>query len=212
VLDVDDNCPTVPNPDQRNTDGGAQPVPGEPGDACDVDDDGDGVDDAVDNCPLLFNEDQADLDGDSGREGGDPQTRGGDVCDIDDDGDSVPDNQDNCPRVVNVNQADFDSDGDGDACSDADGDEIGDGDDNCPNDINPNQRDGDGDGLGDDCDPFDGRPDELERCRAETPPILWAKACGSPTKKIGCAARPGAPASSLGWAMALALLALRRRR
>lgn len=52
-----DNCPTVSNPDQRNTDRDNS------GDACDPDDDNDGVNDNIDNCPLLPNEDQRDSDG-----------------------------------------------------------------------------------------------------------------------------------------------------
>ena len=43
---IDDNCPGVANPDQTNTDGDAQ------GDACDLDDDNDGVPDASDAFPL----------------------------------------------------------------------------------------------------------------------------------------------------------------
>lgn len=58
VLNEDDNCPNVPNPDQT-----AHDVDGR-GDACDGDDDGDGALDAADNCPLLKNADQRDSDGD----------------------------------------------------------------------------------------------------------------------------------------------------
>jgi hypothetical protein len=59
VDDGQDNCPEVSNADQLNTDGDAQ------GDACDPDDDNDGVPDTEpDNCPLVANTDQADEDGD----------------------------------------------------------------------------------------------------------------------------------------------------
>jgi hypothetical protein len=80
--DSQDNCPTVANLNQLDTDGDGQ------GDACDEDDDGDGILDGVDNCPLVANGDQADLDKDGQ----------GDACDPDDDGDLVEDAYDCEPR------------------------------------------------------------------------------------------------------------------
>lgn len=66
VTDGVDNCPTVSNPDQADTDMNGI------GDACEpLDSDGDEVPDASDNCPLDYNPDQADSDGDGY----------GDVCD-----------------------------------------------------------------------------------------------------------------------------------
>ncbi len=58
VPDGFDNCPSIPNTDQTNTDGDGQ------GNACDDDDDNDTVPDALDNCPLVPNVDQTDSDGD----------------------------------------------------------------------------------------------------------------------------------------------------
>ena len=53
-----DNCPAVYNPNQEDTDGDGA------GDACDTDDDGDGVLDVNDNCTLIPNPGQEDSDGD----------------------------------------------------------------------------------------------------------------------------------------------------
>ncbi|AKT40014.1 kelch repeat-containing protein [Chondromyces crocatus] len=54
IPDEQDNCPSVPNTSQVNTDAN---LPGgdADGDACDDDDDADGVLDAVDNCPTIPN-------------------------------------------------------------------------------------------------------------------------------------------------------------
>ena len=140
VLDANDNCPAVSNPDQLDTDGDAL------GNACDPDDDNDGAPDAADNCPLIANPDQADADGDGL----------GNTCDSDDDGDTVDDAADNCPLVANPTQSNNDGDALGDAC-DADDDNDGalDGADNCPLVANPDQADNDGDALGNVCDPDD---------------------------------------------------------
>lgn len=69
IANKSDNCPTVANADQKNTDGDSQ------GDACDSDDDNDGINDASDNCPTVSNPGQEDTDGDNI----------GDACDPTDD-------------------------------------------------------------------------------------------------------------------------------
>src|SRR5262249_46659540 len=66
-----DNCISVANTNQLNTDGDSM------GDACDPDDDNDGVLDGADNCPTVSNPSQANYDGDSL----------GDACDPEEDGD-----------------------------------------------------------------------------------------------------------------------------
>jgi hypothetical protein len=71
---------TTPNPTQTNTDGDSQ------GDACDNDDDNDGIKDSSDNCSLVSNVNQANNDGDVL----------GDACDPDDDNDGVGDGPDIC--------------------------------------------------------------------------------------------------------------------
>lgn len=93
VPDGVDNCPSVVNSDQANFDGDVE------GDACDVDDDNDGVADVVDAFP--FNQSES----------------------VDADNDLVGDNADNCPGQWNGLQEDLDEDGQGDLCDlDDDGD------------------------------------------------------------------------------------------
>lgn len=109
IPDLQDNCPTNPNPDQEDSDGDGL------GDACDAcpndpdnDSDGDGICGDSDNCPNISNPNQENLDGDGF----------GDACDDDRDGDGVPNATDNCPNTPNPDQADSDEDGIGDACED----------------------------------------------------------------------------------------------
>ncbi len=104
---TDDNCPTVPDPDQTDTDQDGQ------GDVCDTDDDGDGVPDVMDVCPLTADPGQANFDGDAE----------GDACDDDDDNDGVDDQHDLFPRDPEE-WADNDRDGTGD---NADPDDDNDG-------------------------------------------------------------------------------------
>jgi hypothetical protein len=108
VIQGYDNCLSTANGDQLNTDGDTQ------GNACDADDDNDGVADATDRFPLDASE-SADTDNDGT----------GNNADTDDDNDTVADVADNCPLNANTDQADTDSDGLPDACTDSDDDNDG---------------------------------------------------------------------------------------
>jgi hypothetical protein len=185
VLDATDNCPSVSNPDQLNFDG--DPF----GDACDPDDDNDGLGDdpAIDHCPLepghirgngCRDEDldgvfvQLDGTGDNcpvtpnGAQLDNDLDGAGDACDADDDNDGLGDDPaiDHCPFEAGHAR--------GNGCRDEDLDGVfvqldGTGD-NCPTVANGNQFDFDLDGDGDACDADDdndGLLDPADHCTTE---------------------------------------------
>ena len=174
----DDNCPRIPNPDQKDSDGDGA------GDVCDV-------------CPDVFDPLQENSDG-LGR--GDACNQNGDTacpyltgypmtaCSVDGDGDEIDTHfyecpeglsfcdprastalkksLDNCPSFANRDQTDTDGDGEGDACdSDDDNDGIADDADNCPLQKNTDQTDDDSDGVGNLCDAC---PDVADASNADT--------------------------------------------
>lgn len=126
--DVCDNCPAVTNQDQQDW-----PDRDGVGNACDDDDDNDGILDRDDLCPLLFDEHHSmnpDIDGDGI----------GNACDSDIDGDGLVNYLDNCPEHPNPIQRDYDGDGSGNVCDDdLDGDGVLNTQDNCPHVPNPSQ-------------------------------------------------------------------------
>jgi gliding motility-associated-like protein len=141
IADKDDNCPDIPNPDQKDTDGDGQ------GDVCDTDDDGDGIPDV--------DETDDDLDGD-----GKPN-----YLDDDSDGDDIPDSEEGTDDEDSDGKPNYlDTDSDDDGINDEDEgseDQDGDGDPNYLDD------DSDGDGISDkdetdDDTDGDGKPNYLD--------------------------------------------------
>jgi len=111
ILDNIDNCPTIANRYQSDSDNDGL------GNECDNDPygqdrDQDGFGDNNDNCPDTYNPDQSNVDEDYY----------GDACDgtddrpVDTDQDGVPNDRDNCPNTANSDQHDFDHDRIGDLC------------------------------------------------------------------------------------------------
>jgi uncharacterized delta-60 repeat protein len=103
ITDSLDNCQYVPNADQANNDSADEPLNAQVGDACDDDDDNDGVKDVDDAFPLDPDE-SVDTDGDGT----------GNNADTDDDNDGVPDVDDPFPldpfllnRVVGNSKTDY---------------------------------------------------------------------------------------------------------
>ena len=176
-----DNCVSVANPDQRNTDNDLNG-----GDACDEDDDNDGFVDSLDAFPLDGTE-WEDTDND----------KKGNNADPDDDNDDLLDT-DPRERLTNVTSGiscslliDCDGDGEPDVkdafptnpqeTADSDGDGIGDNSDNCPLVANPDQinTDGDDDG-GDACDnddDNDGHLDGSDNCPLQYNPDQTVNVC-----------------------------------
>lgn len=198
VVNSEDNCPDVANPDQADANGNGE------GDACEQippgcglgDDDQDGVCNGDDNCETVPNPDQADIDSDGL----------GDACD-----DAANISCDAC-MALGFNWSDGacapecspaavpcygpstglacpgstcpDQDGDG-FCDEVDNDIDGDGvlneSDNCPNAPNDNQKDRDNDGLGNLCDPDadgDGILNEGDNCPLVANPEQLEGPCG----------------------------------
>ncbi|REH37664.1 thrombospondin type 3 repeat-containing protein [Paraperlucidibaca baekdonensis] len=162
ILDADDVCPTIDDPNQVDTDGdmsapenrdpmkSARFDPSKGGDECDNDIDNDGIENVdmfgntLDNCFLVPNPDQATTQGGNGAPGF-TGSACSDAPDADMDGDGIPNKADTCPTIQNPNNGP-------DFCLDSDGDGVNNNIDNCDDKQNIGQKDTDRDGEGDACD------------------------------------------------------------
>jgi hypothetical protein len=183
VTDYTDNCLNTANSNQSNFDEDLK------GDACDTDDDNDGLHDALDDCQYGFldwNQSNTSLDYDA------------DGCkdieeDDDDDNDGILDSADNCITGVLDWTVNSTSDLDGDGCRDVDEDSDDDGDsvldieDNCHYTSNPLQEDYESDGIGDICDgddDGDGIDDTVDDCAQGS--LNWTSASQTDKDSDGC--------------------------
>ena len=167
VMNIDDNCPNIANAGQQDYDTDMLAAPFDGGNACDNDDDNDGINDAADLGPAPeFIDCSQNEAADCG------------VVDQDSDLDGVMDSVDNCINVQNgplaslygTNQLDtYGSNGIGDACDDAgDGDGVVDANDNCPTTVNGGQANNWGTSAGDACEDTDSDlvMDDVDTCPA----------------------------------------------
>lgn len=173
VQNSSDNCLTKINSNQLDTDSDLQ------GNACDLDDDNDGVADASDAFALDFS---ASIDADQDGLPNDwnavcdtaCQSASSLVIDNDDDDDTIADANDNCPNNSNANQADLDGDGAGNTC---DNDSDNDG------QLNAADTDDDNDGVIDTSDAYPFNPLYSADTDRDTLPDNWELSNGKNPSK-----------------------------